>query len=520
MFLLLFVIRRCLQVVVCCTQVLKTLASLPFLFLPVIVVTLVLPGFTISLGFLKLECSESSIQFHSQFVDPVASSVVDLLLVVLWLSDVCGKQFVLTVPAVWSDKAKDTTVKAAKQAGLHPLALIKEPEAAAMYTLHMLRDKALSIGDAFVICDAGGGTFDLISYEITQSSPRLELKELVPGKGGMAGSLGLNKRFEEAVKDVVGEDQYIGLRKTKGFELALLDFDQRVKIAFRGDTGEDYYINFPFADLVPDPEKNLFSNCWIMKGNDLKAIFDPLIVDIERLVDEQVNLVKVKRLSDGHLKANEIKAIFLVGGFGSNQYLKACLEKNHSHIQIIQPHGAWEAIVKGAVLSQLPEEAVIVSNQATRHYGVNAMFPFQPDRDADQTKTFGSITGEDRVHLMTWYILRGKDLMREQVVKFPFYRSLPEGFANSQLIFTDELIQSESKTPPVHPSPSTTKVNCVLTADLSGVDRSHFPRVTGKDDNVYYEVHYDLLITIKPAMMKFSLELKGKEMGTVNAVYD
>jgi hypothetical protein len=34
-----------------------------------------------------------------------------------------------------------------------------------------------------VICDAGGGTVDLISYEITKLSPKLELKELVPGKG-------------------------------------------------------------------------------------------------------------------------------------------------------------------------------------------------------------------------------------------------------------------------------------------------------------------------------------------------
>lgn len=39
----------------------------------------------------------------------------------------------------------------------------------------------------------------------------------------------------------------------------------------------------------------------------MKAIFDPLITDIERLVDDQVNLVKVKRMQEGHPKANEIK---------------------------------------------------------------------------------------------------------------------------------------------------------------------------------------------------------------------
>lgn len=33
-----------------------------------------------------------------------------------------------------------------------------------------------------MLCDAGGGTVDLISYEVDSVDP-LELKELVPGKG-------------------------------------------------------------------------------------------------------------------------------------------------------------------------------------------------------------------------------------------------------------------------------------------------------------------------------------------------
>lgn len=62
------------------------------------------------------------------------------------------------------------------------MTLIKEPEAAALYTLHSL-DFALEEGDAFVVCDAGGGTVDLISYEVEEVHPYLRLKELVPGNG-------------------------------------------------------------------------------------------------------------------------------------------------------------------------------------------------------------------------------------------------------------------------------------------------------------------------------------------------
>ena len=62
------------------------------------------------------------------------------------------------------------------------MTLIKEPEAAALYTINSL-DFTLNAGDAFVICDAGGGTVDLISYEVVQIKPVLQLKELVPGTG-------------------------------------------------------------------------------------------------------------------------------------------------------------------------------------------------------------------------------------------------------------------------------------------------------------------------------------------------
>lgn len=67
-------------------------------------------------------------------------------------------------------------------AGILPITLIKEPEAAALYTIKDL-GHSLRLKDAFVICDAGGGTVDLISYEVDSVSPGIELKEIVPGTG-------------------------------------------------------------------------------------------------------------------------------------------------------------------------------------------------------------------------------------------------------------------------------------------------------------------------------------------------
>ncbi len=177
----------------------------------------------------------------------------------------CKKHFVMTVPAVWSDAAKNTTLEAAKEAGISPVTLIKEPEAAALYTMNSL-GCALYAGEAFVVCDAGGGTVDLISYEVVALTPNLQVKEFVPGSGGMCGSLGLNQRFEDAVKELVGHDVFFELRKKPGFDRAMKTFDREVKRAFRGGEDEEYFINFPMASLDDDPKAGLEANCWRLTG--------------------------------------------------------------------------------------------------------------------------------------------------------------------------------------------------------------------------------------------------------------
>lgn len=72
--------------------------------------------------------------------------------------------------------------KAAEAAGMKPITLIKEPEAAALYTFRNL-GFSIKSDDAFVVCDAGGGTVDLVSYEVESLHPTTRIKELVPGNG-------------------------------------------------------------------------------------------------------------------------------------------------------------------------------------------------------------------------------------------------------------------------------------------------------------------------------------------------
>lgn len=86
----------------------------------------------------------------------------------------------------------------------------------------------------------------------------------------MAGSLNLNKRFECAVKDLVGEKQWSVLHSSKGFQLASSLFEKEIKKGFQGESDDDsfddeeFYVNFYPARLTDDPDRGLESNTWTM----------------------------------------------------------------------------------------------------------------------------------------------------------------------------------------------------------------------------------------------------------------
>jgi Hsp70 protein len=68
--------------------------------------------------------------------------------------------YVITVPAIWKDKAANLTRQAAERAGIpgDDLTIITEPEAAALYCAIKCDEVDLGEGDRFLVCDAGGGT--------------------------------------------------------------------------------------------------------------------------------------------------------------------------------------------------------------------------------------------------------------------------------------------------------------------------------------------------------------------------
>lgn len=123
--------------------------------------------------------------------------------------DNANPTIVMTVPAMWSDMARHNTAQAAELAGLAregwTLKFITEPEAAAISELHERMGKGLSAGDCFIVCDGGGGTVDLVSFEIRNKMP-FTLDQKTVAAGGLCGSIYIDQMFEDQIKSLLQGD--------------------------------------------------------------------------------------------------------------------------------------------------------------------------------------------------------------------------------------------------------------------------------------------------------------------------
>ena len=230
------------------------------------------------------------------------------------LFNTCEIEVVVTVPAVWSDKAKDLTFQAVMKAGFagkkEMIKMITEPEAAATYTLKTLRAGAggddFQKGDHFILCDAGGGTVDLLSYKVSSVHPEFRVEEAAVGSGDKCGSTFIDRNFrkwltaklgEEAVKKIPEEKLGTGSRISREFEA--------IKTSFTGATRK-WSLPIPNeAGVKDDPAKGIDDGELLVTAEDLMEMFDPCVDRTLELIDEQAaavvatgNTVKVESTSD------------------------------------------------------------------------------------------------------------------------------------------------------------------------------------------------------------------------------
>lgn len=245
-------------------------------------------------------------------------------------------------------------------------------------------------------------------------------------------------RFEDHVRSTIGAKTFdtICKRKPRAWQTALTCFEEYVKRNFDPDTNEPFFVTFPVND---GEAPGIEDGCLLLSSAQVWAIFEPVINSIIRLIESQVHRLEAQRKT--------ISGIILVGGFGQSNCLFKKLQARFAYLnppppypgsltgvpadantfQILQPHHAWTAVVRGGVLRGLEGTEFVQRRIARKHYGVSAREAFDKSKHPESCREWDpqeekfKATGR-----MTWFIKKGQSCDSEEAIllrelhTFPF----------------------------------------------------------------------------------------------------
>ncbi|KAE9574263.1 hypothetical protein CGMCC3_g9641 [Colletotrichum fructicola] len=439
------------------------------------------------------------------------------------LVDMCRFQVVITLPAIWPDYAKARMRRAVDSAGIlkerpagdTTLSFISEPEAAALATIRDLSKRPnIFVGDHIIVCDAGGGTVDLISYEILSMDPFV-VREAVEGDGDLCGGVFLDDAFIELIKRKVTPEAWANVPKNESKKLLNDDWENGIKTGFYGQN-DDFSFGLPAECRAPDTsqrgvkrKKNL-----VLDRDDLLTVFDPVIDQTAELVQKQIAAVLKKT-------DKKPKKVILVGGFGRCVYLRTRLQAIIGKgIEILQGSGnkPWSAISRGAVISGLTARNLapglsvgITSRISRRSYGVTYCMPF--DFSTHDPKDKYWCTSEHKWMVrnqMEWFLEQGTDVSTADPVRKEYYRLL-----ESTPKKVSETIYATSAWPA--PKTCTQDVDELCTITWSKkIDFKSLRRYTSPTGKMLGRLEFSVEMTCSGNSVDFAVLHDGKQVGAQN----
>ncbi|KAF8415361.1 hypothetical protein EV426DRAFT_630019 [Tirmania nivea] len=423
---------------------------------------------------------------------------------------------VLTVPAVWSAVAKDKTLRAAKRAGM-PVGsqLVTEPEAAALALLKQkTKEESVGVGDGLVVCDAGGGTVDLISYKVESLKP-LKIRECVIGDGDLCGSVFLDLAFEQHIRTLVGRDVYAKI-KAKEIKKMFREFEFGIKRSFTQDDKAPLSVDLNGAGH--SPEIGIEDDTIKIETNTLRAIFDFICDKTQALVEKQLQGIKKKGMN--------AKAIALVGGFGESKYLHNYLKTANirDQVRVLQEPGAISAVCRGATLWGLEQNHAtsFLSRIARTSYGICFAVPFDPknpnhyqeDKWWDEAKRIWRAKNQ-----MRWLLTRGDEVVEGRVLKGATYHALVlKDTDTGDWSSTETLWYSDSAIPPARRVDPAVKKLCSVAYSIPYKDIRKAPTYMS-GGKIWRDIFYSRDILCGGANLEFSVTYNNRMLRSVDVEY-
>ncbi|KAF5536279.1 heat shock 70 kDa 12B [Fusarium napiforme] len=431
---------------------------------------------------------------------------------------------VVTLPAIWPYYTRSRMTEALGHAGLlnitkaghTTLDFISEPEAAALTCLKENADRFnVRVGDHFVICDAGGGTVDLITYKIEKLDP-LIMSESVKGDGGLCGAMFLDEKFLNLLKETIPFEAQRSLGKQTFHRIMESDWEGGLKSSFC-ETSGDLPLQLSYDDLI---STNFFPSKFIIDVSEIREkVFDPVVEDVKQLVQKQVNAVKYKY-------KKKPKFVILVGGFGRSLYLHQRLQDAvGNRVDVLQQDGEkpWTAVLRGAVLHGLARTnhtssiKVTVASRVSRHsYGtlVN-ISPFDPkEHDSKDRAWDGGLQEFLAVEQTRWFVQIGSSVSAYDPVCESFWQDLTSPDDDLQI----DIVTSDASTPPTRKDDSVKPMCIVKASELPRWDT--IPVWTNEDGQVFHRITYELRMISDGSSLDFQVFYKNKSIASGSVAFD
>ncbi|QPC70663.1 hypothetical protein HYE68_001415 [Fusarium pseudograminearum] len=341
----------------------------------------------------------------------------------------------ITVPASWPDYAKNSMRQAAKIAGITKhrpigettLITVEEPEAAALASLFQ-RNSFLEIkkNETFIVCDAGGGTIDVISYKVLSEHP-LGLEECIPGRGKLDGAFLIDQAFFRYLRGQA-KLKIKSLKASDYNKFIVREWELGAKRSFSSANETESYHLHPPSDAYGRMARLRGRESLAVSKDDMVGFFNRSLTGIRYLVYDQYNKVQ-------SVTGKDPKKVLLVGGLGSSEYIYNVLNENDKfNNKILRPSDAWSAVARGAVVRLLKENIAsqrvatplqtkllsvlpdVVSRRSRYNYGILGERPVaELDLDPEDVVLVDP-QGVRVVRRMRWYLRKGERVYKDSEI--------------------------------------------------------------------------------------------------------
>ncbi|CAG2254314.1 unnamed protein product [Mytilus edulis] len=299
--------------------------------------------------------------------------------------------WVLTVPAIWSDKAKQFMRKAAAEASIpsKSLTLALEPEAASLFcktfqhAVHGNSQAAIRKGSKYLLIDLGGGTVDITAHKVHIDGT---LQELYQATGGRWGGTTVDSEFQLFLFRLFGQQvMEKAYRKYPNEMLELsLDFEVKKRVFEPKQTLavaikipvclHELFYEINSMTIAESVQNSTMKHTVELKRDKMmivpKQFYNFFDSSLTCIVNHVHGLLHKPDLSD-------INTILLVGGFAESHVVKEAMRLNFPKMRIVNPDDCSLSVLKGAVLFGHDPQAI--SSRICRYtYGIAITIPYVP----------------------------------------------------------------------------------------------------------------------------------------------